>query len=70
MTYKCLRCRKKGELRKGTKTGKNKSKYIDLEIGMKESKVLNLRKTSGQRNLCLSCLEELSVWLNLPVDSN
>ncbi len=67
MGYKCLRCGKKGELRKGTKTGKNKSKYVDLEARIKESKVLNLRKTSGQRNLCLPCLEEFAVWL-LPVN--
>jgi hypothetical protein len=63
MYYKCLRCGQKKELRNGTKTGNNRAKYLDLETKMEESKILQLKKTSGDRRLCLPCLEEISIWL-------
>jgi len=65
MTYKCLRCGKSGEYRKGTKTGKNKTRYSDLELEMKKSRIAHLHKPHSERNLCLPCLEELWGWLNV-----
>ncbi len=63
MCYKCLRCGSSGEIRRGKKTGNNCGKYVSLETGMKDSKVLQLRRTTVERKLCLSCLEEISTWL-------
>jgi hypothetical protein len=63
MYYKCLRCGNERELRTGTKTSNNKSQYLDLETKVQESKILQLKKTSGQRRICPPCLEEILVWL-------
>jgi hypothetical protein len=63
MYYKCLRCGNEKELRKGKRTGNNRAQYLDLETEMQESKVLQLKKTSGTRRLCPPCLGEILVWL-------
>jgi hypothetical protein len=65
MYYHCLRCDAAKEIRIGPKTGGNATPYKALEKEMKESKIAHLHRTTGQRNLCPQCLEELVAWLRV-----
>ncbi len=69
MYYNCVRCGKKKELRKSKKPSNARRKYLDLEKQVKESKVVELRTTSGTRKICPWCLKDLIAWLK-PVDSD
>ncbi len=62
MYYKCLRCGKKKELRRGSKTGNNAASYLADEKRLEQSKIVHLHKHTGQRNLCPGCLSELVRW--------
>jgi hypothetical protein len=60
--YRCRRCGKRKELRKGKRTGNNALKYKGLEGEVNASSVLKI-VGSRTRPLCLPCLEELAAWL-------
>lgn len=60
--YKCRRCGKRKELRRGTRTGNNAFKYKGLEVEISASSMLMI-VGSRTRPLCLPCLEELAAWL-------
>lgn len=63
MLYRCLRCGEPGELRRGKSPKSNYAKYRGVEEEMKNSNILHLHKAWGNRNLCPTCLKELSAWL-------
>ena len=63
MIFNCRRCGDHGELRKGKVTGNNAAKYRQLEAEINACLILGLKNTSYGKRLCLSCLEELSIWI-------
>jgi hypothetical protein len=51
MFYKCLRCGKSKEIRKGSKTGSNATPYNALEKAMKESRIVHLESPRPEKTL-------------------
>lgn len=60
--YRCRRCGKRKELRKGKRKGNNALKYKALEAEVNASSTLTI-VGSRTKPLCLPCLEELASWL-------